>query len=292
LADDSARPEDFGRPGHIFPIEAVNGGVMARPGHTEATIDLSKLAGFKPIGILCEILDDDGSMARLPRLERMAKEFGIKIICIKDLIEYRSKRENFVKRETSVDFPTEFGDFKLHLFSSTIDGHHHLALTKGKVDSGSNLLVRIHSSCLTGDVFGSCRCDCGQQLHEAMRLIEAEGSGVILYMRQEGRGIGLVNKLHAYKLQEKGLDTVEANEKLGFGADLRDYGISAQILTDLGVKSVRLLTNNPKKVLGLQGYGVDIVERIDLQIKPSRFNQRYLATKRDKLGHLLKLKEV
>lgn len=286
------KPEDLGRPGHIFPIEAVDGGVLKRAGHTEAAADLALLAGFKPMGVLCEIMDDDGSMARLPRLARFAREFDLKLITIKDLIAFRIKAEQLVTRLSTVEFPTDYGSFTLHLYKSEVDSHHHLALVKGDLSATEKPLVRVHSSCLTGDVFGSCRCDCGQQLHEAMRRIEREGTGVILYMRQEGRGIGLVNKLLAYQLQDKGLDTVEANEELGFGADLRDYGIGAQILADLGLKSIRLMTNNPKKVVGLKGYGIDIAERVELEVKPTRFNHRYLETKRDKLGHLLTLKEV
>ncbi|PWB76439.1 bifunctional 3,4-dihydroxy-2-butanone-4-phosphate synthase/GTP cyclohydrolase II [candidate division GN15 bacterium] len=289
LADDHSRPEDLGRPGHVFPIRALSGGVLARAGHTEATVDLARMAGLKSIGVLCEIMDDDGTMMRTPKLAEFARNFGLKFITVRDLIAYRHKTERLVTRVTTVDFPTEYGTFKLHLYKSQTDDHHHLALTKGEVAGKPNILVRVHSSCLTGDVFGSKRCDCGPQLQTAMRMVENEGMGVVLYMRQEGRGIGLANKILAYKLQEAGRDTVEANEELGFEADLRDYGIGAQILADLGLTSIRLLTNNPRKVIGLQGYGLEIVQRIPLEINPSDHNQRYLETKRDKLGHLLNL---
>ncbi|MDH4156907.1 MAG: GTP cyclohydrolase II, partial [candidate division Zixibacteria bacterium] len=269
---------------------ALNGGVLARAGHTEATTDLARLAGLKPVGVLCEVMDEDGTMMRVPKLTKFIEKHGLKIVTIRDLIMYRRAHEMLVKRITSVNLPTDYGSFTLHLYKSEIDDHHHLALVKGEVASHENVLVRVHSSCLTGDVFGSRRCDCGTQLHSAMRMIEQEGSGVLLYMRQEGRGIGLANKILAYKLQEAGRDTVEANEELGFEADLRDYGIGAQILADLGLSSIRLLTNNPRKVIGLNGYGLKISERIPLEIEPGRFNQGYLETKRDKLGHLLNLK--
>ncbi len=287
LADDNAVPEDLARPGHIFPIQALKGGVLSRAGHTEASVDLSRMAGCKPVGILCEIMNDDGSMARLPQLIEFAAQHNFKIVSIKDLINYRRDTEKLVKKITKVNLPTSHGDFTLHLYKSEIDDHHHLALTKGEVAGQRGVLVRVHSSCLTGDVFGSCRCDCGTQLHQAMEQVDRVGSGVIVYMRQEGRGIGLANKILAYKLQEQGRDTVEANEDLGFEADLRDYGIGAQILADLGLTSIRLMTNNPRKIVGLEGHGLEILERVPLQIKPSKHNQVYLQTKRDKLGHIL-----
>lgn len=292
LADPKSRPEDLGRPGHIFPLKALRGGVLTRAGHTEASTDLARLAGFRPVGVLCEIMDNDGNMARVPRLMEMAKEFGLKIITVRDLIAYRGLNERLIERITTVDFPTEYGHFKLHMYRSEVDDHHHLALVKGEVAGKENVLVRVHSSCLTGDVFGSCRCDCGKQLQEAMRRIDREGLGVIVYMRQEGRGIGLANKILAYKLQENGRDTVEANIDLGFPADLRDYGIGAQILADLGLTSIRILTNNPKKVVGLKGYGLEITERVALEVPTGPFNHRYLETKRDKMGHILKLKSA
>ena len=290
LADDRSRPEDLARPGHVFPLKAVNGGVLNRAGHTEATTDLARLAGLRSVGVLCEIIDDDGTMARVPRLGEFCKEHGLKLITIRDLIAYRRHTERLVERVTTVDLPTEYGHFALHLYRSEIDDHHHLALAKGDIVGKENVLVRVHSSCLTGDVFASRRCDCGDQLHAAMRAVEKEGAGVVLYMRQEGRGIGLANKILAYKLQEAGRDTVEANEDLGFDADLRDYGIGAQILADLGLTSIRLLTNNPKKIVGLKGYGLEVTERVPLEVPPSKDNQVYLQTKRDKLGHLLNLK--
>jgi len=291
LVDQGTRPEDLGRPGHIFPLQAVAGGVLSRAGHTESTVDLARLAGLSPVGVLCEIMDEDGSMARVPRLYEMAKKFNLKFITVRDLIAYRRLHEKLVHRVTDVEFPTRHGEFRLHLYKSDIDDHHHLALVKGDVAGKPNVLVRVHSQCLTGDVFHSCRCDCGAQLHAAMERVEEEGTGVILYMRQEGRGIGLANKLLAYNPQDNGRDTVEAHEELGFKADLRDYGIGAQILVDLGLRSIRLLTNNPKKVIGLKGYNLEITERLPLEIEPTQHNHRYLETKRDKLGHLLVLKK-
>jgi 3,4-dihydroxy 2-butanone 4-phosphate synthase/GTP cyclohydrolase II len=289
LIDDKARPEDFGRPGHIFPIQALDGGVLARAGHTEASVDLARLAGLRPAGVLCEIIDDDGHMARVPRLMEMAKEFNMKITTVKDLIEYRSHNEKLIERVAVVDFPTRYGEFALHMYKSEIDDHHHLAIVKGDVNGKKDIMVRVHSQCLTGDVFGSSRCDCGDQLGKAMTMIEKEGQGVLLYMRQEGRGIGLANKIKAYHLQDNGRDTVEANEELGFQADLRDYGIGAQILKDLGLTTIRILTNNPKKVVGLGGHGLKITDRVPVQIPPTKHNRRYLETKRDKLGHLLSM---
>jgi len=290
LADPNTRPDQLARPGHVFPIRALKGGVLTRAGHTEASTDLARLGGLNPVAVLCEIMDDDGSMARVPRLRRFCREHDLKMVAIHDLIAYRRHTEKLVEKVEMVDLPTDYGHFQLHLYRSETDDHHHLALTKGEVSGRKHVLVRVHSSCLTGDVFGSRRCDCGTQLHTAMQAVEKEGHGVILYMRQEGRGIGLVNKILAYKLQEAGRDTVEANEELGFEADLRDYGIGAQILVDLGLSSIRLLTNNPRKLIGLSGYGLEITERVPLQAEPSKYNQAYLETKRDKLGHLLKFK--
>ncbi len=289
LVNPKTEPSDLARPGHIFPIQAANGGVLARAGHTEAAVDLAQLAGLSPVGVLCEILDNDGSMARVPRLMELADEFDLKIITIQELIAFRQSREKLIEQVNSVNLPTRFGNFQLYLYRSTIEEKHHLALVKGDVSGVQNILVRVHSSCLTGDVFGSIRCDCGEQLHRAMEMIEKEGRGVILYMGQEGRGIGLVNKLKAYALQEHGRDTVQANQDLGFAADLRDYGIGAQILAELGLTSIRLLTNNPKKVIGLKGYGLIVTERVPLQTIPTAHNETYLQTKRDKLGHILKL---
>lgn len=282
-----AVPEDLVQPGHIFPLRTKSGGVLQRAGHTEATVDLVHLAGLRPIGVLCEILNDDGTMARLPQLQKFARKHKLKICTIAALIEYRRTREKLVEHVETINLPTEYGEFDLHLYRSKVDGQHHLALVRGEVAGRDKVLVRVHSECLTGDVFGSCRCDCGPQLHQAMRQIAEEGRGVIVYMRQEGRGIGLAPKILAYKLQEQGYDTVEANQKLGYGMDLREYGLGAQILADLGLKTIRLLTNNPRKVVGLEGYGLKIVEQMPIKIKPNPHNERYLKTKREKLGHLL-----
>jgi 3,4-dihydroxy 2-butanone 4-phosphate synthase/GTP cyclohydrolase II len=287
-ADEKINPNDFARPGHIFPLIAKKGGVLKRSGHTEAVVDLVKLAGLKPVGVLCEILDEDGTMARVPKLMEFAKKNNLKIITIADLIEYRMAREHFIQKKVTVDLPTRYGAFKLHLYENKLDNlDNPIALVKGDISGIEPVLVRVHSECLTGDIFGSKRCDCGEQLIAALSMVEKEGRGVVLYMRQEGRGIGLVNKLLAYHLQEQGKDTVEANEALGFKADLRDYGTGAQILKDLGLKRIRLLTNNPKKLIGLKGYDLEIVERVPLEIKPNPENEKYLKTKRDRLGHLL-----
>lgn len=285
--DNSAKPSDFRRPGHMFPLEAREGGVLRRAGHTEATVDLMVLAGLKPCGLCCEIMKDDGTMARMEDIQEFSRVHNLKLCTIQDLIAYRRQNECLVNEVESVDMPTEFGHFRLRMFRSESDGLEHLAIVKGDpASSDKPVLVRVHSECFTGDVLHSARCDCGSQLEAAMRAIEKEGCGVVLYMRQEGRGIGLANKLHAYALQEKGLDTVEANERLGFSADLRDYGIGAQILSRLGINEIRLLTNNPTKVVGLEGHGLKIVERVPIIIPPGEFNRRYMETKREKMGHL------
>lgn len=285
LVDPAITPEDFGRPGHIFPLKAKKGGVLRRAGHTEAAIDLARLAGFQPAGVLVEIMNEDGSMARLNDLKKIAEKFNLKIISIKDLIEYRLRTETLIEEEVRVDMPTKYGRFELIAFKQINTGDIHMALKKGEWKEGESIPVRVHSSCMTGDILGSMRCDCGEQLHKAMQIIEAEGKGVLLYMNQEGRGIGLLNKLRAYKLQEEGMDTVEANIKLGFGGDERDYGVGAQILRHLGISKMKLISNNPKKRAGLNGYGLEITESIPIEMVPNDHNRKYLQTKRDKLGH-------
>ena len=287
IADRNSKPEDLIQPGHIFPLRAKEGGVLRRAGHTEAAVDLARLAGLEPAGVLCEILHDDGTMARLPELMEFRRKHGLRMCTIQSLIAYRRLREKLIEREQVISMPTDYGDFDLHMYRSKLDGSHHLALVKGAIASDKPVLVRVHSECLTGDVFGSRRCDCGNQLHAALRQISDEGNGVLVYMRQEGRGIGLAAKIHAYKLQEEGLDTVEANAKLGFGMDLRDYGLGAQILFDLGVRKFRFLTNNPKKVVGLEGYGIQMVEQVPIRSEANPHNAKYLETKKVKMGHLL-----
>jgi len=291
LIDENTKPADLGRPGHIFPLKATNGGVLRRAGHTEAVVDLAVLAGHYPAGVLCEVLKENGEMARLPELSEIAKKFKMKLISIKDLIEYRLEKEKLVERVVETRLPTKLGNFKAVMYKSCVDAKEHIALVKGKIDPKKPVLVRVHSECLTGDLFHSLRCDCGEQLESSLKIIEKEGNGVLLYMRQEGRGIGLLNKLKAYKLQDEGRDTVEANVELGFKPDLRDYGVGAQILRDLGVRKIKLLTNNPKKVVGLEGYGLDIIERVPIEIQSNPENKNYLSTKRDKLGHLILVNE-
>lgn len=287
LLDPKARPSSFRRPGHVFPLRSVEGGVLRRTGHTEATTDLARLAGFYPAGLCCEIMADDGHMMRTPELKEFAKKHGLNIITVKSLIEYRKRTESFVKQVADVDFPSRYGHFRIKAYESALDGKCHIAVVKGDVAGKKNVLVRVHSECLTGDALGSLRCDCGDQLAIALKNIEKEGEGVVLYMRQEGRGIGLANKMRAYELQDKGADTVEANVELGFAPDLRDYGIGAQILSDLGLTSIRLMTNNPAKRAGLEGYNLEIVERVPLVVKANKFDKRYLSVKKVKMGHLL-----
>jgi 3,4-dihydroxy 2-butanone 4-phosphate synthase / GTP cyclohydrolase II len=287
LVDDSIHPDELGKPGHIFPLKAKRGGVLRRAGHTEAAIDFARLAGLQPAGVLVEIMNEDGTMARLPDLVKVAERFQLKLVSIKDLIAYRLKNESLIKREIGVQMPTESGDFDLIAFRQTNTEDIHMALIKGEWNEDEPILVRVHSSCVTGDIFGSCRCDCGSQLHEAMNMVEREGKGVILYMNQEGRGIGLLNKLKAYKLQEQGMDTVQANLALGLPMDNRDYGVGAQILRNLGISKIRLISNNPTKRVGLIGYGLEIVEQVPIEVSPNPHNEKYLATKRDKMGHTI-----
>lgn len=291
LADPSSTPETFGRPGHINPLYAQDKGVLKRAGHTEAAVDLARLAGLYPAAALIEILNEDGTMARLPQLAKVAEKFGIKIIAIRDLIAYRLKQESMVERGDEVDMPTEYGHFRLIPFRQLSNGLEHIALIKGSWEPDEPILVRVHSSCMTGDIFGSMRCDCGEQLHKAMQAVESEGKGVIVYMNQEGRGIGLMNKIRAYRLQEGGLDTVDANLHLGFKADERDYGVGASILRDIGVRKLRLMTNNPVKRIGLEAYGLEIVENVPIEVTPNEYNRRYLLTKEKRMGHTLHVEE-
>ncbi|MEE8110107.1 MAG: GTP cyclohydrolase II, partial [bacterium] len=287
IVDPETKPYDLARPGHIFPLRAKAGGVLVRSGQTEGSVDLARLAGLKPMGVICEIMNPDGTMARVPELTRFAKEHGLKIVTIRDLIEYRMRRESLIEQVSETTLPTQFGTFKIKTYRGTIGGEIYLALVMGAPSLQESVLVRVHSQCLTGDVFGSFRCDCGAQLHAALKKISEEGKGVLLYVTQEGRGIGIVNKLKAYALQDQGMDTVQANEALGFKPDLRDYGLGAQVLADLGIKRMRLMTNNPRKIVGLEGYGLAITERVPMEVNPRKENLRYLETKRDKMGHLL-----
>jgi len=288
--DPAARPEDLARPGHIFPLQANDGGVLARAGQTEASVDVARMAGLRPAGVICEIMNEDGSMARMPELERLSAEHGLPILTIADLIKYRMRHECLVRKIDEADLPTAHGDFRIAVFEDQIRGEHHVALIKGAIDAETPLLVRAHSQCLTGDTFGSSRCDCGDQLHQAMEMIEKEGRGVVLYiLNHEGRGIGLTNKIRAYAMQDQGADTVEANTRLGFKPDQRDYGIGAQVLVALGVRKIRLITNNPRKFVGLTGYGLEIIDRVPLEIAPNASNCRYLKTKKDKMGHMLEM---
>ncbi len=289
IADDTT-PDDIARPGHIFPLRAKKGGVLVRTGQTEGSVDLSKIAGMKPAAVICEVMNDDGTMSRMPQLEEFSKTHNIPILTVADIIEYRLKKEIFVRRVSEANIPTAYGGvFKIILYDNDVDKFQHIALVKGDIKSDEPILVRVHSECFTGDVLGSMRCDCGEQLHKAMEIIDKEGKGVIIYMRQEGRGIGLANKLKAYCLQDKGVDTVDANIQLGFAPDLRNYGLGAQILVDLGVKKIRLMTNNPKKIKGLEGYGIEMVERVPIQVKPNEINYDYLHTKKEKMGHILEI---
>jgi len=290
LVNEDTKPEDLGRPGHIFPLKAKNGGVLRRTGHTEASVDLARLAGLKPAGVIVEIMNEDGTMARLPQLIEIAKKHNLKLISIEDLVAYRMRKESLIEKMETINLPTENGDFIMTAYKQINTGRYHVALHKGEWNKDESVLVRVHSSCITGDIFGSCRCDCGHQLQRAMQMVEKEGKGVVVYMNQEGRGIGFINKLKAYKLQEEGYDTVEANEKLGFKPDERDYGVGAQILHDLGVSKIRLMTNNPKKRAGLIGYGLELVENVAIEIETNEHNEFYLKTKKDKLGHDLNIK--